>query len=90
MSLFGLGRIVATPAALAQLALAGESPMRLLARHVSGDWGEVDGHDREANDQALRTGARLLSAYTLPGGQRVWILTEADRASTTILLPEEY
>ncbi len=90
MSVFGLGRVVATPAALAEMAIAGESPSRLIARHQSGDWGEVDAHDRRENEQALKTGARLLSSYPLWTGAKVWIITESDRSSTTILLPEEY
>ncbi len=85
---FELGRIVATPGALD--ALAPEEPLVLLQRHQSGDWGEVDGHDQRANNRALKDGTRVLSSYTLPGGRKVWILTEADRSATTILLPEEY
>lgn len=87
-SLFELGRIVATPGALE--VLAPEEPLVLLRRHASGDWGGVDAHDRRANNRALKDGTRLLSAYTLPGGEKVWIITEADRSSTCILLPEEY
>lgn len=62
----------------------------LITRHVSGDWGQLDAEDREANEQALVYGARLLSAYELATGERVWIITEADRSATTILLPREY
>ena len=87
-TLFSLGVVVATPGALE--VLAPEETIALLRRHQSGDWGEVDGHDRRANDHALRNGTRLLSAYTLPGGSKVWIITEADRSSTCILLPSEY
>jgi hypothetical protein len=61
-----------------------------LTRHANGDWGEVDEHDRKANEDALEHGLRVLSAYTLRTGERIWIITEADRSSTTILLPEEY
>ncbi len=60
-----------------------------LARHLSGDWGELDGHDRRANERALRDGARLLSSYPVGDG-KLWIITEADRSSTCILLPSEY
>ncbi len=88
MRLFELGRIVATPGALE--VLAPEEPPVLLFRHVSGDWGNVDAHDRRANNRALKDGTRLLSAYVLAGGERVWIITEADRSATTILLPSEY
>jgi hypothetical protein len=62
----------------------------LLKRHASGEWGEVDAHDRSANNRALKDGTRVLSTYTIPGGHRFWIITEADRSATTILLPEEY
>ncbi len=84
---FALGRIVATPGALALLD-AGEVG-ELLGRHASGDWGDLDAHDRRENGRALKTGARIFSAYETSAG-RVWIITEADRSSTCILLPEEY
>ncbi len=83
-----MGRVVATPGALE--VLAPEEPLVLLRRHAAGDWGEVDAHDQRANNRALKDGTRILSAYTLPGGRKVWIITEADRSATTILLPEEY
>ena len=85
--LFPLGRTLATPAALDTLT-PGEL-MALLGRHASSDWGDLDPEDRRANDAALRHGTRLLSAYALDGA-RVWIITEADRSATTVLLPEEY
>ena len=87
--LFPLGRLVATPGALTALAAAGENPVGLLARHQSGDWGEVGMADRWANERDLQQGGRLLSAYDV-GGSRLWVITEADRSATTILLPEEY
>ncbi len=87
---FEPGVVVATPGALEELGQAGISPLSLLQRHVSGDWGGVDAHDRRANDAALKNGTRLLSSYPVGERRRVWILTEADRATTTILLPEEY
>ena len=85
-----LGRCVATPGALRTLEEAGVSPASLLARHMNGDWGELDEHDRKANEYALEHGLRVLSAYKLRTGEKLWIITEADRSSTTILLPEEY
>jgi len=85
---FELGRVVATPGALE--VLAPEEPLVLLRRHASGDWGEVDAHDRRANNRALKDGTRILSAYVSAGGERVWIITEADRSSTCLLLPSEY
>ena len=87
---FSLGRIVATPGALEAMEESGESPLDFIKRHVSGDWGEVDVEDRETNEQALMHGARLLSAYRTKLGQRLWVISEADRSATTILLPEEY
>jgi hypothetical protein len=87
--LFPLGRIVATPGALELLAATGTDPAELLARHQAGDWGDLGAFDRRENDRALRTGARLFSAYDTPEG-RLWIITEADRSSTCLLLPSEY
>jgi hypothetical protein len=86
--LFPFGRIVATPGALE--VLAPEEPIILLQRHQQGDWGEVDGHDQRANNRALKDGTRVLSSYTTSGGEKVWVITEADRSSTCLLLPEEY
>ena len=84
------GHIVATPGAIAALEESGELPFQYLNRHIHGDWGEVDEHDRRENELSLQHGFRLLSAYTLKNGTRIWIITEADRSSTCILLPEEY
>ena len=88
--LFPYGRTVATPGALAALRLAGVAPESLLDRHIRGDWGELCEDDRRMNAEALPSGGRLLSAYALPDGTRVWIITEADRSATTLLLPHEY
>lgn len=87
---FSLGQVVSTPGALDALATAGGSAAELLERHVRGDWGELCEEDRRANEQALHHGSRLLSAYTLSSGVKVWIITEADRSVTTLLLPMEY
>ena len=84
-----LGRVVATPGALKLLMQAGGCPFDLLARHATGDWGELCAFDRRQNEIALRSGYRVLSSYSVGEG-RVWIITEADRSVTTILLPEEY
>ena len=86
---FHLGRILATPGALEALREAGEDPLGYPARHAAGDWGELDAHDRRENELALRHGRRLLSSYLL-GEKRIWVITEADRSVTTLLLPEEY
>jgi hypothetical protein len=85
-----LGRLVATPAALEALASTNTHPLTLLRRHAFGDWGLVCAEDQEANRLALALGERVLSAYELPNGQRVWLITERDRSATTILLPENY
>ncbi len=83
------GRIVATPGALEVLEEAGVEPHELLRRHLSGDWGELDAHDRRENARSLKHGFRVLSSYPV-GGQKVWVITEADRSSTCLLLPSEY
>ena len=87
---FPLGQLVSTPAALDALTQSGQSPTDFLSRHVRGDWGEVCDEDKQLNDEALVQGARLLSAYRTLRGVRIWIITEADRSSTCVLLPEEY
>ncbi len=87
---FPLGQIAATPAALRALAEGRLPPAALLSRHRAGDWGEVWAADWRANDEARRQGGRLLSAYTTATGVRLWVITEADRSVTTVLLPEEY
>ena len=87
---FNLGQLVATPGALEALQESGQSPADFLSRHVRGDWGEVCAEDKGLNDQSLIDGSRLLSAYRSLNGTRIWIITEADRSSTCVLLPEEY
>ncbi len=84
-----LGRVLATPGALETIHDAGEDPFAYLARHATGDWGDLCAFDRRQNEIALRDGYRVFSSYNIPAG-RVWIITEADRSVTTILLPEEY
>jgi hypothetical protein len=84
-----LGRVVATPGALKLLSEMGENPFGYIARHVAGDWGDLCAFDRRQNEIALKNGYRVFSSYDMPAG-RVWIITEADRSITTILLPEEY
>jgi hypothetical protein len=88
--LFPLGRLLATPGALEAMERAQENPVHLLARHATGDWGEVDAEDRATNDRALETGGRILSVYTLGTGEVIWIVTEAERSATTLLLPRDY
>lgn len=89
--LFSLGQVVATPGVLAALEKAGQTPLEFLARHVRGDWGELSEEDRKENQFSLQHGFRLLSSYrTDADDTKLWVITEADRTVTTILLPEEY
>lgn len=81
---------MATPGALDALARSGETPEKFLRRHVTGDWGELDAEDKKANEQAVRHGMRILSAYVTTTGEKIWLITEADRSATTLLLPDEY
>ncbi|MCW3481630.1 hypothetical protein OL229_19000 [Neisseriaceae bacterium JH1-16] len=85
-----LGRLLATPAALSALQTANVSIFTLVNRHARGDWGDVCDEDRQHNDLAAVAGERVLSSYSLPNGQKVWIITEWDRSVTTVLLPEDY
>ncbi len=87
---FLLGSIVGTPGALIALADNNQDPIPFLRRHLHGDWGDVCEDDKRANDQAVDSGGRLMSSYTLNDGRRIWIITEADRSVTTVLLPDEY
>ena len=92
---FSLGRVLCTPGALEALDRNETSPIPYLGRHLSGDWGELCEEDQRANEEALKNGARILSAYCLPDNTKLWILTEAvngqgKREVTTLLLPEEY
>lgn len=87
---FNLGQLVGTPGALAALGEAGQSAGEFIARHIVGDWGDVDKSDARLNDKSIGDGTRILSAYKLSTGVKIWIITEADRSSTCVLLPEEY
>jgi hypothetical protein len=88
--LFSLGMVVGTQGAVDALEAAGQEPQEFLDRHVRGDWGEVPDADKQENDLSLQHGFRILSAYTTSAGERIWVLTEADRSATTMLLPDEY
>ena len=90
MTRFNPGQVVATPGALAALEASGESLLTYLHRHLAGDWGDVDAEDAQENELSLKDGWRLLSAYTLKSGAKIWVITEADRSSTCVLVPEEY
>src|SRR4029453_12757000 len=87
---FPLGDIVATPGALDALREAQHEPLELLRRHQTGDWGNLDEEDKAENEFSLTHDLRLLSAYTLPTQAKIWVITEADRSVTTLLLPSEY
>lgn len=85
---FPMGQVVATRDALASL-----TPIDILSallRHQTGDWGDVDEHDRQQNEFALQNGLRLLSVYHSEKGVKFYIITEEDRSITTVLLPEDY
>jgi len=83
-----LGNVVITPNALDQLTPA--DIQRGLQRHSTGDWGELDAEDRQENDRALQSGLRLLSSYISTGGATYWVITEANRSVTTLLMPDDY
>ena len=88
---FSLGQCVATRGAARRMEELGLSPMSLLARHVSGDDGDLSADDKALNAAAIASGQdRVFSAYNLPSGDRLWVITEWDRSVTTILLPDEY
>ena len=90
MGLFELGKVVATPGALEALERSSQSPGEFLMKHARGEWGDLDAHDAEANRTALLQGGRILSSYKTRIGDKFWVITEADRSSTCLLLPEEY
>jgi hypothetical protein len=87
---FRLGMIVATSGALECFERTGENPFDLLRRHVEGDWGDLCPEDKEENELSVDQELRILSAYHLTDGTKIWIITEADRSSTCFLLPSEY
>ena len=101
---FALGQIVATPGALELLQETGFSAAALVSRHVHGDWGDLCDEDRAENDFAVTRRLRILSCYRLVDAERLaatprdkrsslptlWIITEADRSVTTLLLPSDY
>lgn len=90
-ALFPLGRVVATPGALEVLEDTRTDALDLLRRHAAGDWGEVPSEDARENRLSVREGFRVLSSYPVgEAREKVWIITEADRSSTCLLLPSEY
>ena len=87
---FPLGRIVATPGALAALREADQFPGEFLERHVQGDWGVICDEDKGVNEIALLLNEYLLSAYLTNKGKKIWVVTVANRSSTCLMLPNEY
>lgn len=87
---FSLGQIVATPGAVEALNESKQNALEFLQRHITGDWGDVPPEDAKENELSLKEGFRLLSSYQTKRGVKLWIITEADRSVTTLLLPEEY
>ena len=87
---FQPGFLTATPGALEALEDAKQSPMEFVQRHLAGDWGNVGKEDAAENEFSVNNNLRILSAYRTNKGVRLWVITEADRSSTTILLPSEY
>jgi hypothetical protein len=88
--LFPLGGLYSTPGALAAMDEAQADGLALVTRHVTGDWTEMAEEDQQANELAIAEGSRVFSAYHLSTGVKLWIITEADRSATTLLLPDEY
>jgi hypothetical protein len=88
--LFDLGRLAATAGALATLEKTGQNAMAFLARHLTGDWGKLPVEGRAENYLSLQQGFRLLSSYRTSAGDKLWVITEADRSATPLPLPEEY
>ncbi len=87
---FPLGRVVATPGALRVLEEANQNAFEFLAKHQAGDWGELCEEDIRENEFSVLNGFRILSAYRTRNDVKIWVITEADRSATTLLLPEEY
>ncbi len=93
--MFPLGQLLATPGALAALEAAKEPAIKFFARHKRGEWGDLSDDDKAANDASVKNGSRILSAYFLKDGTKLWVITEAvgddgKRAATTILRSDEY
>jgi len=88
--LFSLGQTLTTPGALVVMQGMDISPLSLLSRHQHGDWGDLDDEDKAENETSLKENFRIFSSYNLAEKIKLWVITEADRSATTILLPEEY
>lgn len=93
LPLFSTGQAVATPGALSLLSKAGVAPIDLITRHVFGDWAELSPEDQVQNCLAVTKGGRVFTSFSVgsaPNVEKVWVITEADRSSTCVLLPREY
>ena len=90
LPLFPLGQVLATPGALVLLQSYQLTPLSFIQRHVVGDWGDICAEDQQVNADALQYGYRLMSVYAITPTEKLWVITEADRSCTTLLLPEEY
>lgn len=88
--LFALGQVVATPGVLNAMTQLDIAPLELIHRHVTGDWGDLDAQDQQQNLLAIRSGMRIFSSYKIGVSAKIWIITEANRSSTTLLLPDKY
>lgn len=88
--LFPLGMMLCTQGAKDAIEEAEETFEGLLNRHMTGDWGDLCAEDKQENETSLKQGFRILSAYNLSTGVKIWLITEADRSATTFLLPSEY
>jgi hypothetical protein len=88
--LFPLGQMYATPGAIDALSEAGQGAAEFLNRHQRGDWSEMCEEDRRENEFSVDKYLRIFSAYHTSKGVKLWVITEADRSATTILLPSEY
>jgi hypothetical protein len=88
--LFPAGQVVATPGALALLEESNNTAFEFLSRHLRGDWGDLCEDDKIENELSLKQGFRLMSSYVVSDKEKLWIITEADRSTTTLLLPNEY
>src|SRR4028118_1932895 len=87
-SRFTLGQMVMTQGVAVALDEAGQSPFEFLSRHQTGDWGEVCDADKRENEFSIANGFRILSAYRTSEDVKLWVITEADRSVTTLLLPD--
>ena len=87
---FQLGRLLSTPGALHALEKNNQGALEFIQRHAKGDWGDVCEEDRKENELSFLHGSRLISVYSLNDGTKIWIISEANRSATTLLLPEEY